>query len=87
MSAFLEDMKARFEEYRMVEVKVEKAKSASATTVMLLPVATDVGWFHDCVLGHAEMRWIRGRIKFVGQRFNAPFASMIVIFRNMEMAR
>lgn len=69
--------------YSETRLWVEKAKSASATTVMLLPVATDVGWFHDCVLGHAEIRWVRGRIKFSGQKYNAPFASMIVIFRNM----
>jgi phage N-6-adenine-methyltransferase len=74
--------------YSETRLWVEKANLSNATTVMLLPVATDTFWFHEYVLGRAdEIRWIRGRIKFTGQKFNAPFASMIVIFRNMEMAR
>jgi site-specific DNA-methyltransferase (adenine-specific) len=34
--------------------------------VMLLPVAVDTGWFHDYVLPYAEVRFRRGRIKFLG---------------------
>lgn len=34
--------------------------------VMLLPAATDTGWFHDLVLPHADIRFIRGRIRFLG---------------------
>lgn len=32
-----------------------------------------------CLKG--EIRWIRGRIKFVGATHGAPFPSMVVIFR------
>lgn len=31
--------------------------------------------------GKAEIRFIRGRLKFGGCRNNAPFPSMVVIFR------
>lgn len=49
----------------------------------LLPVRTDVRWFHDIVLKHAsEIRFIRGRLKFGGAAAPAPFPSMIVVFRN-----
>lgn len=34
--------------------------------VALLPAATDTRWFHDLVLGRAEVRFRKGRIKFIG---------------------
>jgi phage N-6-adenine-methyltransferase len=34
--------------------------------VALLPAATDTRWFHDLVLGKAEVRFRKGRIKFIG---------------------
>lgn len=34
--------------------------------VMLLPAATDTGWFHDYVLPHADVVFVRGRVKFIG---------------------
>lgn len=58
---------------------VEKAATSEALTVMLLPARTDTAWFHDYCLGR-EIRFIRGRIKFGGAKYNAPFPSMIVIF-------
>ncbi len=36
------------------------------TTLLLLPAATDVGWFHDLVLVHCNVRFVRGRLKFLG---------------------
>lgn len=48
--------------------------------VMLLPVDTSVGWFHDyCSKG--EIRFLRGRLRYRGGKTGARFASMIVIFR------
>lgn len=49
--------------------------------VFLLPARTDTAWFHDYVLGKAEIRFIRGRLKFGGAMNNAPFPSMICIWR------
>ena len=52
------------------------------TAVFLLPARVDTKWFHDLVLPHArEIRFIRGRLKFVGAEHPAPFPSMIVVFR------
>lgn len=51
--------------------------------VMLLPARTDTGWFHDYVYGRAEVRFIRGRLKFSGSIWPAPFPSMVVIFRGV----
>lgn len=61
---------------------VKKAAESSATVVMLLPARTDTKWFHDYILGQAEIRFIKGRLKFGGQKNAAPFPSMVVVFRN-----
>lgn len=60
---------------------VKKAAESRATVVMLLPARTDTRWFHEYILGKAEIRYIRGRVKFVGATNSAPFPSMVVIFR------
>ena len=33
---------------------------------LLLPAATDTGWFHDLILPYCNVRFIKGRIKFLG---------------------
>lgn len=63
-----------------------EATEHNALVVMLIPARTDVRWFHDIVLPHAEIRFIRGRLNYVhptktGKVFNAPFASMVAVFR------
>lgn len=66
---------------------VKKAYESKCLTVMLIPARTDTRWFHDCIYGAGggvETRFIKGRIRFSNARYNAPFPSMIVIFRNME---
>lgn len=54
------------------------------TVVFLLASRTDTVIFHDIILPYAtEIRFLRGRLKFIGQRNTprlAPFASMIIIF-------
>lgn len=51
------------------------------TSVLLLPARTDTKWFHRWIYGKAEIRFIRGRVKYGGSKVNAPFPSMIVIYR------
>lgn len=61
-----------------------------ATVVALLPARVDTGWFHDYILGQAEIRFLRGRVYFRrngGQVDRAPFPSMIVVFRPTKEAR
>lgn len=53
--------------------------------VFLIPARTDTRWFHEIVLPNArEIRFIKGRLKFGGATFNAPFPSMIVVFERGE---
>ena len=59
------------------EVYSGKCKCA----VMLLAARTDTRWFHDYIYKRAEVRFVKGRLKFGGQDQSAPFPSMVVIFR------
>ncbi len=67
---------------RGVEKWVRKAAESDATIVMLLPARTDTKWFHEYIYGKAEVRFIKGRLKFGSVKDNAPFPNMVVIFRN-----
>ena len=61
---------------------VEKcSKENCEVAVMLIPARTDTKWFHDYIYNKAEIRFIKGRLKFGQSRNAAPFPSMIVIFR------
>jgi phage N-6-adenine-methyltransferase len=55
-------------------------------TVMLIPARTDTAAFHDFIWKkpQVEVRFIRRRITFVGAVGEAPFASMVVIFRPIK---
>jgi phage N-6-adenine-methyltransferase len=63
-----------------------EAAEHGALVVMLLPARTDASWFHEVVLPHAEIRFIRGRLSYMlgqvaGRGGRAPFGSMVAIFR------
>jgi site-specific DNA-methyltransferase (adenine-specific) len=47
---------------------------------MLIPARTDTLWFHTHIYNKAEVRFIKGRLKFGGAKTSAPFPSMVVIF-------
>lgn len=66
---------------KWIEKGYREAQKPNTTVVMLLPARTGDGWFHDYILGKAEIRFIRGRVQFGESKQNAPFDSMIVIFR------
>lgn len=56
-------------------------KEFGNTVVMLLPARTDTKAFHDFIYHQAEIRFIKGRLKFNDGKNPAPFPSMVVIFR------
>lgn len=63
---------------------LEESRDHGALVVMVLPARTGNAWFHRYVLHHAEVRFIQGRLNFTlggAGRANAPFDSMVVIFR------
>lgn len=66
---------------RQIAKWVKKAAESDCTVVMLIPARTDTRWFHDYIYGKAEIRFLRGRLKFGGAKWNAPFPCMVVIWR------
>lgn len=59
---------------------VQKAAGSGALVVMLLPARTDTRWFHDYIYGKADIKFLRGRLKFGEAKNSAPFPSMVVVF-------
>ena len=57
-----------------------KKASESGYTVALLPARTDTKWFHEYIYNKAEVRFLKGRLKFGNSKNSAPFPSMVVIF-------
>ena len=59
--------------------------------VLLIPARTDTAYFHEYIYGKAEIRFIRGRLKFTDEEGNAkqsaPFPSMVVIYRGSGSPR
>ena len=68
---------------RWVRKAWDDGHKANTVVVMLIPARTDTRYFHNYILHRAEIRFIKGRIKF-GGRDNAPFPSMVVIYRGPE---
>lgn len=60
------------------------AKTKCGVVVMLLPARTDTKYFHEYIYNKAEIRFIKGRLKFGDSKNSAPFPSMVVVFHNKE---
>lgn len=70
-----------------IKKAAEEGSRPGAVVVMLIPARTDTLAFHEYIYHKAEIRLIKGRLRF---RVNgkagdaAPFPSMLVIFRGKE---
>jgi site-specific DNA-methyltransferase (adenine-specific) len=69
----------------------ETSSGCAALVVALLPVRTDTRWFHELVNMRAELRFIRGRIKWIGWQGtpipNPKDPSMLAIYRSSHALR
>jgi len=69
---------------------IKKAYEESLNTdnkiVLLIPARTDTLRWHEYIIGKAEVRFLRGRLKFevggIAHKDAAPFPSAIVIYNN-----
>lgn len=66
---------------------LDETSAGNADLVVgLLPVATDTAWFHDFINGKAEVRFLRGRVRFfgwAGTPITSPKSpSMLVIWKS-----
>ena len=63
---------------------VEKAYKESvkgAIVVCLIPARTDTRYWHDWIFNKAaEIRFVKGRLKFGGEKNSAPFPSAVIVF-------
>lgn len=59
----------------------EEGKKEGTVVVMLIPARTDTTYFHEYIYNKAEIRFIKGRLKFGNAQNSAPFPSMLVIFK------
>ena len=69
---------------RAIKSFVAKANAEAqkgATVVCLVPARTDTQWWWDSCIHH-EVRFIKGRLKFGGQKNSAPFPSALIIMRS-----
>lgn len=67
--------------------KAYEESRKGATVVLLIPARTDTEAFHRYILPHAEIRFLRGRLRFEDKgkpRDAAPFPSMLAIFKPKE---
>lgn len=73
--------------YKWVEKSYNESKKKNTVCVMLIPARTDTKYFHEYIYGKAEIRFIKGRLKFGGSKNAAPFPSMVVIFDKQRRVR
>lgn len=73
---------------RWVQKGYEESQKPNTTVVMLIPARTDTSYFHNYIFGKAEVRFLRGRLKFTdedGDEYDAaPFPSAVIIWRSSE---
>jgi phage N-6-adenine-methyltransferase len=61
--------------------KAYEESQKGCMVVCLLPADISTKWFHEWVIGKAEIRFVQGRISFNGNKKGAPkFGSMIAIY-------
>ena len=61
--------------------KCYEATEGGALVVLLAHSRTDTLWFHEWVYGKAEIRFVKGRLKFGDGEQSAPFPSMVAVFK------
>ena len=77
---------------KWVEKSYLESLKLNTIVVMLIPSRTDTRYFHNFIYNKSEIRFLKGRLKFIDMDFEgkeedrklspAPFPSMIVIFKS-----
>ena len=66
---------------KWVEKAYRESRQDNTLIVLLIPARTDTRYFHNFIYQRAEIRFVKGQLKFGQSKNSAPFPSMIVIFR------
>lgn len=69
--------------------KAYKEAARGNPIVLLIPARTDTDYFHDYIYGKAEIRFVKGRLRFIDENGKpskdaAPFPSMLVIYNGKK---
>ena len=68
--------------------KAYEEAQKGVTIVMLIPARTDTKYFHEYIYHKAEIRFVKGRLKFTDEngvsKGTAPFPSMVVIYNRKD---
>ena len=67
--------------------KARQEAERGALVVGLLPARTDARWWQEHVHGHADVRFIAGRLKFGNAKSAAPFPSAIAVWWGWPVLR
>jgi site-specific DNA-methyltransferase (adenine-specific) len=62
---------------------VEKCRKEAARgrrVVALIPARTDTSWYHEHILPHAKVFFLRGRVRFGTKGTPAPFPSCVAVW-------
>ncbi len=73
--------------YDWVRKAYGEGHKENTVVVLLIPARTDTRYFHDFILNRAEIRFLKGRLKFGDAENPAPFPSMLAIFRGPGVDR
>lgn len=70
-----------------VQKSYNESTKDNTVVVLLIPSRTDTSYFHDYIYHKSEIRFLRGRIKFINpitkkQGDSAPFGSMVIVMGN-----
>ena len=71
---------------KWVEKSYKESLKPNTKVVMLIPARTDTKYFHEYIYNKAEIRFIKGRLKFIKDGVegeSAPFPSMVVVFKGV----
>lgn len=68
--------------------KAYEESKRGTTVVLLIPSRTDTKYFHDYIYGKAELRFVRGRLKFTDEngmtKGSSPFPSLLVVYNGVK---
>lgn len=77
--------------WKWVKKAYEESQRCKNAIVLLIPARTDTTYFHEYVYGKSEIRFIRGRLRFLDERGKeqgpAPFPSMVVVYNGERKRR
>lgn len=72
------------EQSAWIKKAYEESLKPNTIVVCLIPARTDTKIWHEIIFPNAEVRFLKGRLKFGDSKNSAPFPSAIVIFKNIN---